>query len=100
MKVFSASDIVGLASSFGSAVPQYKEIRRDEEAYEIAHRWPMLAGLHGFAPAVADVNASIAADVDAAAPAQEKAGLKVVPANSQNAESQCQPPSPPVQIAA
>lgn len=106
MKVSPASDIVGIASSFGLAGHQYKEIKRNEDAYEIAHRWPMLAELHGFAPVSADANAltAEAAGTEEApansAPSRERTGLKAVTATSQDAEAECQPPSVPVQIAA
>jgi len=109
VKVSSVSDIVGIASSFGISVPQYKEIKRDEEAYEIAHRWPMLAELHGLAPQLSEESAMT---VDAAAAeaatagqatagqAQEKSGLKVVSAAGQNTDAECQPPAGQVPIAA
>lgn len=106
MKVSPASDIVGIASSFGIGVPQYKEIKRDEEAYEIAHRWPMLAELHGFASQLSEENGlNLDAAGAAAAPAtqvppQEKSGLKVVSAAGQNAENQYQSLAEQVQIAA
>lgn len=95
MKVSPASDIVGIASSFGISAHQYKEIKRDEDAYEIAQRWPMLAELHGFAPQVTVEDASAGS-----APVQEKSGLKVVGAAGQKAEDPYQPPAEQAQIAA
>lgn len=106
MKVFPASDIVGIASAFGIARHQYKEIKRDEEAYEIVDRWPMLAELHGLVPVPADINALTAtgAGTEAASPVSgtstESTGLKAVSPTNQNAEAGYQPTSAPIQIAA
>jgi len=106
MKVSFASDIVGVASSFGISVHQYREIKRDEDAYEIAQRWPMLAELHGLSPQLSEGNASAADAVDAAAlpagpaPAQDKSGLKIAGAPGEKAEGPFQPAPGQVQIAA